>query len=96
MSCRQLARAGIFQLGGGFADGVAVVSAKRVRRINAQMPTCGRCGVASDFPFASAFPPNPASAGGMLAIAPGRVGIAVWPSGLSLHAISLLDTAALD
>jgi glutaminase len=96
MSCRQLARAGRFLMGGGMADGVAVVSPERARRINALMLTCGHYDASGDFAFRVGLPAKSGVGGGILAIAPGRASIAVWSPGLSPQGNSLLGTAALE
>ena len=96
MSCRQLARAGRFLMGGGIADGVTVVSPERARRINALMLTCGHYDASGDFAFRVGLPAKSGVGGGILAIAPGRASIAVWSPGLSPQGNSLLGTKALE
>lgn len=96
MSCRQLARAGRFLMGGGVADGVPVISPERARRINALMLTCGHYDASGEFAFRVGLPAKSGVGGGILAIAPGRASIAVWSPGLSPQGNSLLGTAALE
>ena len=96
MSCRQLARAGRFLMGGGVADGVAVVSPERARRINALMLTCGHYDASGDFAFRVGLPAKSGVGGGILAVAPGLASIAVWSPGLSRQGNSRLGTAALE
>ena len=64
MSCRQLARAGLFLAAGGRdpITGNSVVRPARARRINALMLTCGHYDGSGDFAYRSGFPARAASA----------------------------------
>ena len=98
MSCRQLARAGLFLANGGrdpLADH-AVVTAQRARRINALMLTCGHYDASGDFAFRVGLPGKSGVGGGILAIAPRRAAIAVWSPRLNANGNSLAGTLALE
>ena len=95
MSCRQLARAGRFLIGGG-AAGPRLVSPARVRRINALMMTCGHYDGSGDFAFRVGLPGKSGVGGGILVIAPGRAAIAVWSPGLNAQGNSKLGTEAVE
>jgi glutaminase A len=98
MSCRQLAQAGLFLAANGRdpRTGYNVVSARRARRINALMMTCGHYDGAGDFAYRVGLPGKSGVGGGILAIVPGKAVITVWSPGLDSNGNSLLGTAALE
>ncbi|NVP55777.1 glutaminase [Mycoplana rhizolycopersici] len=98
MSCRQLARAGLYLAAGGSnpLTGYRVVSRLRARRINALMLTCGHYDGSGDFAYHVGLPGKSGVGGGILAIAPGKASIAVWSPGLNEVGNSALGTVALE
>ena len=98
MSCRELARAGLFLANGGVnpLTGHRVVSADRARRINALMLMCGHYDGSGDFAYKVGLPGKSGVGGGILAIAPGKAAIAVWSPGLNAVGNSLVGTLALE
>jgi glutaminase len=98
MSCRQLARAGLYLAHDGRhpVTGQRVVSAERARRINALMLTCGHYDGSGEFAFRVGLLGKSGVGGGILAIVPGKVSIAVWSPGLNATGNSLLGALALE
>ncbi len=98
MSCRQLARAGLFLAHGGIdpQSGARVTTAQRTRRINALMMTCGHYDASGDFAFRVGLPGKSGVGGGILAIAPRRASIAVWSPGLNEWGNSHAGVLALE
>ena len=97
MSCRQLARAGLFLAHGG-VDPITrerVSTPVRTRRVNAIMMTCGHYDASGDVAFRVGLPGKSGVGGGILAIAPGRAAIAVWSPGLNAAGNSLVGLLAL-
>ena len=98
MSCRQLAKAGLFLASGGRnpETGRTVVSEERARRINALMMTCGHYDGSGDFAFRVGLPSKSGVGGGILTTVPGIASIAVWSPGLNAQGNSLLGIEALE
>lgn len=98
MSCRQLARAGLYLAAGGIDPwtGDRVASMSTVRRINAVMMTCGHYDASGDVAFRIGLPGKSGVGGGILAIAPRRAAIAVWSPGLNASGNSLVGSLALE
>lgn len=96
MSCRQLALAGRFLMDGGVSNGHRVVTARRARRINAVMMSCGHYDNSGDFAYRIGLPGKSGVGGGILAVAPGIASIAVWSPGLNPSGNSQLGQIALE
>ncbi len=97
MSCQQLAMAGRYLMLDGTLPGSGrVVNARRARRINALMLTCGHYDASGDFAFRVGIPGKSGVGGGILAVVPGVASIAVWSPGLNENGNSALGTRALE
>src|SRR6478609_7236993 len=98
MSCRQLARAGLFLANNGRnpITGHSVIQPEPARRINAIMLMCGHYDGSGEFAYRVGLPGKSGVGGGILAIAPGKASIAVWSPGLDAQGNSQLGQLALE
>ena len=98
MSCRQLARAGLFLAFDGRdpETGEQVIAAQRARRINSVMMLCGHYDNSGEFAFRVGLPGKSGVGGGILAIAPGHGAIAAWSPALNPAGTSAAGAAALE
>ena len=98
MTCRQLARAGLFLANHGVdpLSGRTVCSPDTARAVNALMITCGHYDASGDFAYRVGLPGKSGVGGGILAIAPGRAAITVWSPGLNAAGNSEVGALALE
>jgi glutaminase len=97
MSCVDLVRAVAFLARGGRgADGARIVSAGQARRINALMQTCGTYDAAGEMAFRLGIPAKSGVGGGIVAVVPGKLSIAVWSPALDKAGNSLAGVRALE
>jgi len=98
MTCRQLSRAMLYFANDGTdpLTGQLVVSAERARRINSIMLTCGHYDASGDFAVRVGLPGKSGVGGGIVAIVPQRLAVAVWSPALNEQGNSHAGTLALE
>jgi glutaminase len=98
ITCRQLARAGLFLAREGLdpLTGARVLTPEHARRINAIMMTCGHYDASGEFAFQVGLPGKSGVGGGILTIVPDRAAVAVWSPGLNEVGNSQVGTLALE
>lgn len=98
MSCRQLARAIGYLCRDGAHPRVGgrVVTDRQARRLNALMLTCGTYDAAGEFAFRIGLPCKSGVGGGIVAVVPDRLTLAVWSPAIDASGNSVLGTAALE
>jgi glutaminase len=98
ITCRQLARAGLFLANEGLdpISGRRFATPEHARRINAIMMTCGHYDASGDFAFKVGLPGKSGVGGGILCVVPDKAAIAVWSPGLNEVGNSLVGSLALE
>lgn len=97
MSTEQLAQAFLFLANKGInpLSGEQVVSYRDSKRINALMLTCGFYDESGDFAYRVGLPGKSGVGGGIVAIIPGKLSIAVWSPELNKYGNSCRGIATL-
>ncbi|MBW6491507.1 MAG: glutaminase [Lentimicrobium sp.] len=98
MSCTDLARAFLFLAHGG-TDPVSekiICGPRQAKRINALMQTCGLYDEGGEFTYRVGLPGKSGVGGGIVAVMPGELTIAVWSPGLNSAGNSLAGSKALE
>lgn len=97
MSTEQLAKAFLFLANGGVnpLNGEVVVGTRDAKRINAIMLTCGFYDESGDFAYRVGMPGKSGVGGGIVAVIPGKLSIAVWSPELNAHGNSYRGIATL-
>lgn len=98
MSCKELALTFLFLANNGMSccKDEQIIRAKRSKRINAIMQTCGFYDEAGEFAYRVGLPGKSGVGGGIVAILPGKYAIAVWsprlnPKGNSYRGMKYLE-----
>lgn len=97
MSCEDLAKTFNYLANKGFAMGVekAIITPMQCKQMNALLATCGLYDGAGEFAYRVGMPGKSGVGGGIIAIVPGEMSIAVWSPALDPCGNSLAGTAAL-
>jgi len=98
MSCTDLARAFLFLANGGL-DPISrktICGPRQAKRINALMQTCGLYDECGEFAYRVGLPGKSGVGGGIVAIMPGDLAVAVWSPGLNPAGNSLAGMMALE
>lgn len=98
MTCGELARSFLFLANRGVNpfNGEEVLSVSMSKRLNALMLTCGFYDESGDFAFRVGLPGKSGVGGGIVAVIPGELSIAVWSPGLNRHGNSCLGIEVLE
>lgn len=98
MNTKMLSRAMLYLANHGTdpLSGVQYISPQQAKRINAVMLTCGHYDASGDFAFHVGLPGKSGVGGGIVAVIPKKMGLAVWSPALNLQGNSLIGTYALE
>lgn len=98
MSCSELARTFLYLTNHGrtLDDEWTVISARQARQVNALMMTSGMYDGAGEFAWRVGMPAKSGVGGGIVAVIPGEMSIAVWSPALDHSGNSLAGTAMLE
>ncbi len=98
MDTKMLSRAMLYLANHGEdpITGTVYITPQQAKRINAVMLTCGHYDASGDFAFHVGLPGKSGVGGGIVAVIPKLMGIAVWSPGLNAQGNSLVGTMALE
>ena len=98
MNTQELSRAMLFLAFGG-TDPIsqkAFISPSKAKRVNAVMLTCGHYDASGEFAFHVGLPAKSGVGGGIVAVVPHKMSIAVWSPALNSYGNSHAGTLALE
>lgn len=98
MNCIDLAHSFLFLANGGKdpRNGQTICNSRQAKRINALMQTCGLYDECGEFAYRVGLPGKSGVGGGIVAIMPGELVLAVWSPGLNHAGNSLAGMMALE
>ncbi len=98
MSAKQLSRAMLYLANNG-VDPISkqkITNSSQTKRINSLMLTCGHYDASGDFAFRVGLPGKSGVGGGIVAVIPNKMSIAVYSPALNKNGNSLIGTKALE
>lgn len=98
MNTEELAKSFLFLASGGIipSSGQRVCGTRSSKRLNALMLTCGLYNESGDFAYRVGLPGKSGVGGGVVAVIPGRLAIAVWSPELNSNGNSYRGIEALE
>ncbi|MEO0391717.1 MAG: glutaminase [Pseudomonadota bacterium] len=98
LSCEDLAAATLALANRGFSPlvGETIMPARQAKRINAVMLTCGTYDSVGSFAYRVGLPAKSGVGGGIVAVVPDKMTLAVWSPELDRSGNSYVGTAALE
>ncbi len=98
MNCVELAKAFLFLVTRGVNphNGEQILSSSTSKRLAALMFTCGLYDESGDFAYRVGMPGKSGVGGGIVAVIPGRLSIAVWSPELNSHGNSYIGVETLE
>ena len=98
MNCFDLATAFLYLANHGIhpLTGKAYLNASQAKRLNSLLLTCGTYDAAGEFAYKVGMPGKSGVGGGIAAIIPGVLSVAVWSPGLDNYGNSLAGAKALE
>lgn len=98
MNVKELSRSMLYLTNGGTdpLTNKTFITPQQAKRINAVMLTCGHYDASGDFAFSVGLPGKSGVGGGIVAVVPGKMSIAVFSPALNEQGNSLAGTKALE
>jgi len=97
MNIKDLSQSFVFLANGGKTlQGEQILTLRQAKRVNALMLTCGLYDAVGDFAYRVGLPAKSGVGGGIVAVVPGKLSVAVWSPELNSAGNSLIGTKALE
>ena len=98
MNTQDLARSFLYLANSGIdpISGKEILSTRKTKRMNSLMLTCGLYDAVGDFAYRVGLPAKSGVGGGIVAVVPGELSVAVWSPALNKYGNSYAGTKALE